>query len=112
MMMRNETKIEDNVDRMAGCLAGQFCGDAYGAQFEFKSTKQILDLVGPEYRTMGGSYTWPTAPGQITDDSEMAVALINSIVEEGGYIDAIARKHYVKWYKSGPFDMGARPREP
>lgn len=106
MMMRNETKIEDNVDRMAGCLAGQFCGDAYGAQFEFKSTKQILTHVGPEYRTMGGSYTWPTAPGQITDDSEMAVALINSIVEEGGYIDAIARKHYVKWYKSGPFDMG------
>ena len=106
MMMRNETKIEDEVNRMAGCLAGQFCGDAYGAQFEFKSTKQILGLVGPEYRTMGGSYTWPTAPGQITDDSEMAVALINSIIEGAGYFDTIARKHYIQWYNSGPFDMG------
>ena len=104
--IRSGITTESTVDRMAGCLAGQFCGDAYGAQFEFKSTKQILAHVGPEYRTMGGSYTWPTAPGQITDDSEMAVALINSIVEEGGYVDAIARKHYVKWYKSGPFDMG------
>ena len=87
-------------------MAGQFCGDAYGAQFEFKSTKQILAHVGPEYRTMGGSYTWPTAPGQITDDSEMAVALINSIIEGAGYFDTIARKHYVQWYNSGPFDMG------
>ena len=105
-IIRSGITTESTVDRMAGCLAGQFCGDAYGAQFEFKSTRQILDLVGPEYRTMGGSYTWPTAPGQITDDSEMAVALINSIVEEGGYFEAIARKHYIQWYKSGPFDIG------
>lgn len=104
--IRSGITTESTVDRMAGCLAGQFCGDAYGAQFEFRSTKQILDLVGPEYRTMGGSYTWSTAPGQITDDSEMAVALIDSIIEQNMYISEVARKHYVKWYKSNPFDIG------
>lgn len=106
----NETAIDRSSrgrsDRAAGCLAGQFCGDAFGAQFEFKSSYSINQLVGPGYRIMGESYTWPTVPGQITDDSEMAVALADSIIEAGEYQKENALEHYKKWYYSKPFDIG------
>ena len=31
-IIRSGITTESTVDRMAGCLAGQFCGDAYGSQ--------------------------------------------------------------------------------
>lgn len=101
------SRTEESIsDRAAGCLAGQFCGDAFGAQFEFKTSWNIMQLVGPGYRIMGESYTWPTVPGQITDDSEMAVALAESIIERGGYEKEKALEHYRQWYYSKPFDIG------
>lgn len=105
-IFRSNNTVEDKINRMAGCLAGQFCGDAFGAQFEFMGADQILRLAGLGYREMGDSKVWHTPAGQITDDSEMAVALINSIIEGKGYFSDIAKKYYTKWYKSNPFDIG------
>ena len=104
--MARGTTRESRLNRAAGCLAGHFCGDAFGAQFEFKTSYNILQIVGPGYRIMGESYTWPTVGGQITDDSEMAVALADSIIETGRYERETALKHYRQWFDSKPFDIG------
>lgn len=104
-MARGKT-TESRLNRVAGCLAGHFCGDAFGAQFEFKTSYNILQLVGPGYRIMGDSYTWPTVPGQITDDSEMAIALAESLIEQGSYKKDKVLQNYKKWYESKPFDIG------
>jgi ADP-ribosyl-[dinitrogen reductase] hydrolase len=104
--MAGSATRESRLDRAAGCLAGHFCGDAFGAQFEFKARYSIIQAVGPGYRIMGDSYAWPIARGQITDDSEMAVALADSIIETGRYDSGAALKHYRKWFDSKPFDIG------
>lgn len=54
--------------------------------------------------------TWNTLAGQPTDDSEMALILARSIVQEGGYTPAAAAHAYAWWYKSHPFDIGNTTR--
>ena len=94
-------------DRACGCLAGQFCGDAFGALYEFMSPKQIARLMSDNgIYTMGASPVWSTLPGQITDDSEMALALARSIISCGTYDKETARRFYTSWMDSDPFDIG------
>ena len=102
------TEAERKFDRAAGCLAGQFCGDAYGAQYEFMGKAKIASLMRDNGTDMmGASKVWHTEPGQITDDSEMAVSLARSMIDGGGYKASAATKYYLEWSNSEPFDIGA-----
>jgi ADP-ribosyl-[dinitrogen reductase] hydrolase len=57
--------------------------------------------------TMPGGGPWLLAPGQITDDSELAMCLLNALIEGNGSIDTVAHcKWYGKWMNSPPFDIG------
>lgn len=97
-MGKCENKNIEN--RAAGCLAGQFCGDAFGSQYEFNSP--LLSIP----RAMKSSAVWKTAAGQITDDSEMAIELALSIIHIGKYDIQAAQKNYIHWRQSKPFDIG------
>ena len=57
--------------------------------------------------TMPGGGTWSLAPGQITDDSELAMCQLRGLVAGNGKFDAfqIAR-YYGYWIYTGPFDCG------
>jgi len=46
--------------------------------------------------------------GQITDDSEMALALMRGLIQsDKGTVDQFKiAKEYIRWYNSDPFDMG------
>lgn len=105
--------MENIKNRIAGCLMGQLCGDALGAQVEFKEKEEIRDFFdcytddnGNIIIDMYGGGTFGLAPGQITDDSEMAIALAKSIVENNGYDSRKALDEYKLWKKSKPFDIG------
>ncbi|MDO5115295.1 MAG: ADP-ribosylglycohydrolase family protein [Synergistaceae bacterium] len=99
-------RISDAVlDRAAGCLAGQFCGDAFGAQYEFMSPEQISEVMNGDC-SMRPSSVWGTAAGQITDDSEMAVVLAKSLIEGFGYSALLTVNGYIDWLNSRPFDIG------
>lgn len=77
------------VQRAIGCLVGAAVGDALGAPFEFGAAGQwsrrfpepvlggIGEMVG------GGGFAW--APGQFTDDTEMAVIVAESLLACGGF---------------------------
>ena len=93
-------------ERARGCLMGQLVGDAFGSQVEFKSAAEIRSLFPDGMRTMSRSLTWGTLPGQITDDSEMALALARAIAGKSKYDKDAVRAAYVEWLRSNPFDCG------
>jgi ADP-ribosyl-[dinitrogen reductase] hydrolase len=70
-----------------GCVLGAFVGDAAGATLEFLNHKAINeDSVKKAMRLEGGGVLC-VGPGQITDDSEMAMCLLASAHEEVEYLD-------------------------
>ncbi|MEX2425576.1 MAG: ADP-ribosylglycohydrolase family protein [Thermomicrobiaceae bacterium] len=93
-------------DHARGCLFGQLIGDALGSLVEFQSPDQISSRYPGGVRDMHDGGTWNTIAGQPTDDSEMALALARSIVENGRYDQNAAREAYIDWLNSGPFDIG------
>ena len=60
---------------------------------------------------MEGGGTWNLAPGQITDDSELAMCLMRGLVEGKGKLNTgCIVKNYGKWFQAGPFDIGGTIR--
>ena len=56
---------------------------------------------------MPGGGMLGVGPGQITDDSEMALCLAHALIShETGQLQIAAAEMYVQWLKSGPFDIG------
>ena len=94
------------LERAQGCLLGQLVGDALGSLVEFKTPDEIRREYPDGVRDLADGGTWNTIAGQPTDDSEMALMLARSLVEERRYIREAAREAYVGWLDSGPFDCG------
>ncbi len=90
-------------DRTAGTVLGSAAGDALGAGYEFTNPTpdQDITMVG------GGGFGW--APGEWTDDTQMAVAILDVIATGSSDLDAIA-SNFLKWYAAGPADVGNQTR--
>jgi ADP-ribosyl-[dinitrogen reductase] hydrolase len=84
-------------------------GDALGATTEFMLPREIADRYGVHKRIIGGGWLRLKA-GQVTDDTEMSLALGDSIVENGGYSVTGAADHFVRWMKKKPVDIGSTVR--
>lgn len=99
-------------DRAKGCLMGLMCGDALGAPLEFHTPAE-LDTRFPGGIT-GMVDGWDTTSrrhkGQITDDSEMALALLRSLLNERGYNSLATHAQYIDWLSTGPDDVGVTIR--
>lgn len=91
-----------------GSFLGLLCGDAAGATLEF-SRKPITEALAERAMHMPGGGQLQVGPGQVTDDSELALSLAIAIYKnkprDGLPIDEIASQ-YAQWYESRPFDMG------
>ena len=56
---------------------------------------------------MPGGGPHAVAPGQVTDDSELAMCLMHGLIEGNGKLDmAKIVLYYGKWFQDGPFDRG------
>ncbi len=99
-------KCNSSFIRAQGCLLGQLAGDALGSLVEFHTPEQIRKEYPKGVRDLADGGTWNTIAGQPTDDSEMALMLARMLVEQGRYDPEEARKAYVFWLNSGPFDCG------
>ncbi|NUU20932.1 MAG: hydrolase [Streptomycetaceae bacterium] len=93
------------LDRAAGVLLGQAVGDALGVPYEFAPP-----LADHEYPQMIGGGLGPFAPGEYSDDTQMA-ACIAEVSATGAdlrtteALDAIAA-NFLRWYASDPADIG------
>lgn len=109
---RPKVRVRDaeRLSRAQGCLLGQLAGDALGSAVEFRSAADIARSHpdGVTLLTDGG--TWNLIAGQPTDDSEMALALARALVSKGGFDSDTVGQAYVRWARSGPFDMGGTTR--
>ncbi len=103
-----EHKAEALRDKIMGCLTGLMCGDALGAPVEFKSA-EILRRLFPD-AVPGMQQGWGTtahvAPGDVTDDSEMALCLLDSLCRCKTYNAADALAAYRRWLATDPPSVG------
>lgn len=95
--------------RAVAALEGALLGDAIGAPLEFLGRAPTRDEVRAATRLPGGGH-WRLAPGQITDDGELTLALGRALREAPAFdLDVIA-EGYRAWLASGPFDVGETTR--
>ncbi|GAA1276051.1 ADP-ribosylglycohydrolase family protein [Pseudonocardia aurantiaca] len=100
-----------NLDRAVGVLVGAAAGDAVGVPYEYGS--RPLPWPGEEARMLGGGLGG-YAPGQWSDDTEMAcviaeVAATGADLREDVALDRIAAG-FLRWYADGPADAGIQTR--
>ncbi|MCM8748419.1 ADP-ribosylglycohydrolase family protein [Thermomicrobiaceae bacterium CFH 74404] len=92
-------------DRFRGCLAGLAVGDALGATVELCSASEIRARFGVHREIIGGGWL-SLAPGEVTDDTEMALCIARSIVELGRVEPGDIARRFVEWFLRGPKDVG------
>jgi ADP-ribosyl-[dinitrogen reductase] hydrolase len=100
-------------DRVRGSLIGLAAGDALGTTVEFRapgSFEPLTDMIG------GGPFH--LAPGEWTDDTSMALCLVESLTEKRDFDAADQMQRYVRWWREGHlsstgrcFDIGITTRE-
>ena len=92
-------------DAALGALLGALAGDAAGAVLEFIGHKPALPEVERAMRYPGGG-VHRLAPGQITDDGELTLALLHALAASPEWsLDRVA-SWYGRWFNSQPFDIG------
>ena len=103
---RRDFRDIDILSRAQGCLLGQLAGDSLGSLVEFRAPDDIRREYPNGVRELADGGTWNTIAGQPTDDSEMALLLARMLPDQGRYDPEEARKAYMFWLDSGPFDCG------
>jgi ADP-ribosyl-[dinitrogen reductase] hydrolase len=93
-------------DRVLGALLGVAAGDALGTPLEFMSAEEIRAKHGGEVRDMIGGGWLNVAPGEITDDTQMTLAVAEGIVESPDNPAAAIGRRFIEWYDSDPKDIG------
>ncbi len=88
-----------------GCLVGAFVGDSAGARLEFLGHRPD-DAELDDALAMKGGGVFRVAPGQVTDDGELTLALARALVGEQTYPKEKVATNYRAWVASRPFDIG------
>jgi ADP-ribosyl-[dinitrogen reductase] hydrolase len=96
-------------DRYQGVLVGIAVGDALGATVEFMSRAEVRERYGVHREIIGGGWLG-LPPGEVTDDTQMALCIARSIAAQGGFQPADVAAHFVAWYRSNPPDIGNTTR--
>ena len=95
----------DTLERALGAYLGLAVGDALGATVEFMTAGEIKTKHGSHTRMTGGGWL-NLRPGQVTDDTEMALVLGRVLVAHNGWHAVDACEGFAKWLKSHPVDVG------
>lgn len=89
-----------------GAVLGALAGDAAGAVLEFFD-RAITEADVEWALSMPGGGVWGVAPGQVTDDGELTMSLLEALAEEPEAPTEAAARRYARWVDSRPFDIGA-----
>lgn len=96
-------------ERFIGCLVGLALGDALGAPLEFMTRQEVAAVHGEVRDLLGGGWL-NVEPGEWTDDTQMAVALANSILSCRGVNPRDIARRFVEWAATHPKDIGNATR--
>lgn len=99
-----EVAPEVLLDRIEGAIVGAAVGDALGAPFEFDAPGTFSSRL-PDRRADGqgdmiggGAFDW--APGEFTDDTQMALALAVSLIHCDGYDPDDVWRRWQEWART------------
>jgi len=96
----------DQIKRRAiGAYLGLAIGDALGATVEFMTPREIRDQFR-EHRDIKGGGWLRLRKGRVTDDTEMALALGDSILTAGKVDAQAAAEAFSNWMRGKPVDIG------
>jgi ADP-ribosyl-[dinitrogen reductase] hydrolase len=90
-------------DQIYGTIIGAAIGDALGAPLEFLPAR-------PEHlfiRDMIGGGVLKHKPGAITDDTDMALAIMGMYKSKGTYDQETIIRNWLDWLDTDPKDVGA-----
>lgn len=96
--------------RVAGTIIGAVVGDALGAPFEFGPPRAFSTKFPSTARGVatemcgGGSFNW--APGEFTDDSQMALIVGESLLRQGSFDGTDIFNGFKHWAAAHPPDVG------
>lgn len=100
-------------DRAVGAYLGLALGDALGATVEFMTAREIefaFAAKGGVHREMTGGGWLKLAPGQVTDDTTMSLALGDALLRGhslGRPFDTqLIAEAFAAWWRSKPVDCG------
>ena len=98
-----------NLPNAQGALLGALIGDAAGATLEFLGRAPTSYEINHALTLPGGG-ALSVAPGQITDDGELALALARALDGSDEYPIERVASNYLRWISSAPFDVGNATR--
>lgn len=110
--MVDQQALSDRSNRAAGAIIGSAVGDALGAPFEFGppgmfSERFPTDARGTDTEMCGGGgLGW--APGEFTDDTQMALLVATSLLDREGLDEEDIFDRFRTWYAGRPPDVGAQ----
>lgn len=94
-----------SMDVACGALYGVAVADALGATLEFMSAAEIARRYGTLRDIVGGGWL-ALRPGQVTDDTEMTLAVAEGIAEQpDAPVEAVGRR-FIEWLDTQPRDVG------
>jgi ADP-ribosyl-[dinitrogen reductase] hydrolase len=91
--------------RAVAAYLGLAIGDALGATVEFMTPREIRAEYGVHDTIRGGGWL-KLRSGEVTDDTTMALALGQSILEQGRVDALAAARAFDGWMRSKPVDIG------
>ncbi len=91
--------------RALGAYLGLAVGDALGATVEFMTPREIAADYRVHQDMIGGGWL-KLRKGQITDDTEMSLALGRGILSAGGVDAQAAAEAFSDWMRKKPVDIG------
>ncbi|MEC8947374.1 MAG: ADP-ribosylglycohydrolase family protein [Actinomycetota bacterium] len=100
------TGVDDaTLDRAVGAVLASATGDALGAGYEFshQDPDQEIAMIG------GGPFAHQWAKGEWTDDTQMAVAILDVIATGSTDLEEIGA-NFLAWHATNPHDMGNQTR--
>jgi ADP-ribosyl-[dinitrogen reductase] hydrolase len=93
------------MDNIKAALLGVAIGDALGATVEFMSKDEIKKKYGVHRDIIGGGWL-NLEPGETTDDTAMTLCVARGIVANPDHPRQHIGEQFVKWYRTGPKDIG------
>ena len=95
----------DVEERAVAAYLGMAIGDALGATVEFMTPREIRAEFGVHDTIRGGGWL-KLRCGEVTDDTTMALALGDAILERGGVEAEAAAMAFDRWMRAKPADIG------
>jgi len=103
--MSQSISLDRVLPHALGAYLGFAIGDALGATVEFLTAGEIRRQYGELRDILGGGWL-RLAPGQVTDDTQMCLALGAALLQARGWDLLCVAEHFSAWLKRRPIDVG------